>query len=163
MVIDYDSLGPQALQVEALIRRCEAMSPQQVELLACRWSVVLRDKDDYEDIRIPKATLRESERLFQARGRARGAAWRASGDRDTSGTSAVILAATDLARRAARHGSVQTQAAAAHGAKDAVIALVARDRISGSGAWGWEQYDLLTAPWRVAIGRIHPDDAGIRG
>ncbi len=43
-------------------------------------------------------------------------------------------------------------------AGDAALALVSRDLIGHHPGWGQGAYDLLTGPWRSAIGPIHPDD-----
>jgi hypothetical protein len=76
MAIDYIPYGPQAPHISTLINRCAALTPQEAELLARAQDPTLRDKDEYTDI--PKATIREAERLFHARGTASGAAWRAT-------------------------------------------------------------------------------------
>ena len=44
---------------------------------------------------------------------------------------------------------------AAYWAAGSALALVVRDKITAA------QYDILTIPWRTAIGPIHPDDAPI--
>lgn len=40
----------------------------------------------------------------------------------------------------------------------AAKALAARDLIGYEPGWGQGEYDLLTAPWRKAIGPLHPED-----
>lgn len=47
-------------------------------------------------------------------------------------------------------------------AVDAARALVVRDLI-GQHGFTQEHYDLLTRPWRTAIGPIHPDDEDLKG
>lgn len=90
--------------------------------------------------------------------RARGLAGRAAHDADRD-TQAIILRVDDVVRAAARHLGVETEAAAAHAATDAVRGLVARDLISTiEGEFGQAEYDLLTWPWRSVIGPVHPDD-----
>jgi len=51
-------------------------------------------------------------------------------------------------------------AAAGDAAGDAARAAAVRDLIGTT--FTQEQYDLLTTPWRTAIGRVHPDDADLR-
>lgn len=157
MIIDYETLGPQGQYVAALIQRCQAMTPQEAELLACARSPSLRDRDDGADERYTKAALKATERLVTLRAIARGAASQASSgvDRDTHD---VVLRADDLARRAARPGGPHTGLAAAKATTDTIIALVARDLIHDSDEWGWEQYHTLVAAWHTAIGPAHPDD-----
>ena len=77
---------------------------------------------------------------------------------------ATGYAARDTARDAARDATgyaawdaawVATGYAAWGAARDAAVALVVRDLISR------EQYDMLTLPWRTAVGPIHADDEAV--
>lgn len=40
-----------------------------------------------------------------------------------------------------------------------LIALAARDLIGTTEGWNQAAYDVLTWPWRTAVGALHPDDA----
>ena len=87
-----------------------------------------------------------------ARGAARGAAWGAARD-----------AAWDAARASARDAAWGAARDAAWGAaRDAAWGAVTRDLI-GQHGYTPEHYDTLTRPWREAVGRLHPDDAELRG
>ena len=48
--------------------------------------------------------------------------------------------------------------AALNAALNAALALLCRDLIGQYPGWDQDAYDLLTGPWRTAIGPIHPDD-----
>ena len=98
-----DALGPQGVEVAALIERAGQLS---VDDDAYHWA-------------------------WRA---ARRAAYRAARD-----------AAWDAASAAAAGGSAWL----------AAVALVVRDLISR------EQYDMLTLPWRTAVGPIHADDEAV--
>jgi hypothetical protein len=93
----------------------------------------------------------EARQLAAARDAARttagAAAWAAA--RDAAWTAAWT--ARDAARDAA-------WTAPWTAARDAARALTVRDLI-GQHEFTQDHYDLLTGPWRRAIGRLHPDDA----
>jgi plasmid maintenance system antidote protein VapI len=91
----------------------------------------------------------EAKRLAAARDAARDAAW-----------AAAWAAAWDAAWAAAAARAAARDAAWATGA--AAGALAARDLI-GQHGFTQAHYDLLTGPWRTAIGPVHPDDAEVAG
>jgi hypothetical protein len=53
--------------------------------------------------------------------------------------------------------------AARDAALGAAWGLLLRDLIGQHPGWDQDAYDLLTGPWRDAIGPIHPDDAPMAG
>jgi hypothetical protein len=70
------------------------------------------------------------------------------------------LAAARAAARAAAWAAAGAAGAAGAAAWDAAGALAVRDLIGPHG-FTQEHYDLLTGPWRTAIGPVHPDDAEV--
>lgn len=135
------------------------MSPQEAELLAGAVSPPLASGDRWDPCRSGSRETRAVEKLFDRRAAARGAALRviSAADRDTRGTEVLVA---DLVRHAARHGSAHVGSAAAKGALDAVIALIARDLIDDSrgSEWGWQEYGVLVESWAAVLGAAHPDD-----
>ena len=103
------ALGPQGVQVAALIARCATLTADDVRRLDAAW------------------------------GATPGAAWDA-----TPARGAAWVAAWAATRGAA-------------------WALLVRDLIGQHPGWDQDAYDLLTGPWRDAIGPIHPDDAPMAG
>ncbi len=107
--------------------------------------------------RAARLTSVECERLIEARRpvwnkariAARDAAWFAAA---VAARAAVGFAARDAV--AAR--------AAARVADTTAVALVVRDLIEEGTPWDQAAYDVLTRPWRWAIGPIHPDDEVLR-
>lgn len=77
-----------------------------------------------------------------------------------------LLTITPEQARAARAAWDARDAWAAWAARaawdDASLALLMRHRIGGDPNLTQEGYDLLTGPWRKAVGRIHPDDPSLR-
>ena len=122
------ALGPQGVQVAALIARCGTLTADEVSRLNAA-----------------RGTARESPLGTPlggiARGIARVAAW------DATLYAATPGAARDVARDAARDVAL-----------GAAWALLLRDLIGQHPGWDQDAYDLLTGPWRQTIGPIHPDD-----
>jgi hypothetical protein len=92
-----------------------------------------------------EAWLAESQEVWNA---AREAAWSAAYDDD--------------ARRTAAHDA-RVDAWNFFGPAGADPVAVAAETLSvrdliGYGDFTWDDYDVLTGPWRRAIGPIHPDD-----
>ena len=126
------ALGPQGVQVAALIARCGTLTADEVSRLnAARGTA-------------RGVATRDATRGI-ARGIARVAAWDATLYAATPG--AARDAAWDAARCATRDA-----------AGDAAGALVSRDLIGQHPGWDQDTYDLLTGPWRSVIGPVHPDD-----
>jgi len=122
------ALGPQGVQVAALIARCGTLTADEVSRLnAARGTA-------------RGVATRDATRGI-ARGTARVAAWDA----------ALYAATPDAARDAAWD-------AARCATRDAAWALLLRDLIGQHPGWDQDAYDLLTGPWRQTIGPIHPDD-----
>ena len=99
--------------------------------------------------RAGQITADEAQRLAAAR----AAAWDAA-------RAAAGAAAWDAARAAAGDAAWDAARAAAWDAARAAAGLASRDLIGTT--FTQEQYDLLTGPWRKAIGPIHPDDTDLR-
>jgi hypothetical protein len=127
------ALGPQGAEVVALISRASALTGDEVGRLGAAWDAALY------------AAARGA-----ARGTALGAAWDAAWDA-AGARVAAWGAAWDAARGAAGD-------AARVAARVAAGALVSRDLIGESPGWDQAAYDLLTGPWRQAIGPVHPGD-----
>ena len=122
------ALGPQGVQVAALIDRCGTLTADEVSRLnAARGTV-------------RGVATRDATRGI-ARGTARVAAW------DAALYAATPDAARDTAWDAARDVAL-----------GAAWALLLRDLIGQHPGWDQDAYDLLTGPWRQTIGPIHPDD-----
>ena len=145
------ALGPQGVQVAALIERCATLTADEVSRLNAAWDVA-RD------------AARDGARVV-----ARDAAWDATWDatRDTAWGAARDTAwgaARDAARDATWDATRDTAWGAAWGITwDAAWALLLRDLIGQCPGWDQDAYDLLTGPWRQTIGPIHPDDAPMAG
>ncbi len=75
---------------------------------------------------------------------------------------AARLAARLAARVAARDASRDADWFAAWVADRVAEALAVRDLIDEATPWNREAYDLLTGPWRRAIGPVHSDDEVLR-
>jgi hypothetical protein len=124
----HGALGPQGVQVAAIIERCATLTADEVSRLNAAWDA--------------------------ARGTARGTTWDAAWD------------ATRVAARVAAWDAA-LYAAAGDAARDAALGaawgLLLRDLIGQRPGWDQDAYDLLTGPWRDAIGPIHPDDAPMAG
>jgi hypothetical protein len=130
--------GPQTPYIEALLTRAQALTGPEITELGAAWET--------------------------ARGKARDAAWFASGDaagaawfaEDAVGaawnvtTGGVAWAA---AWDTARHADWSVTRAARAAVVDAALALATRDKLAP------EHYDVLTGPWARVVGRVHPDDA----
>ena len=124
------ALGPQGPQVAALIDRAGALTADEARHLdAARYAA-----------------------WYAARAAARAAAWAAAWD---AARAAAWAAAGDAAWDAAWDTA---RAAAWDTARAAARALVVRDLTGHHPGWNQGEYDLLTGPWRSAIGPIHPDD-----
>ena len=122
------ALGPQGVQVAALIARCGTLTADEVSRLnAARGTA-------------RGVATRDATRGI-ARGTARVAAW------DAALYAATPDAARDTAWDAARDVAL-----------GAAWALLLRDLIGQHPGWDQDAYDLLTGPWRQTIGPIHPDD-----
>jgi hypothetical protein len=126
-----DTFGPQWEAIVALVRRAAVLTPD------------------------------EAERLAAARDAARAATWDAARAATWAATRAAAGAAGAAAWAAAWDAAGAAAGAAAWDAAwDAAGALVVRDLI-GQHGFTQEHYDLLTGPWRTAIGPVHPDDAEV--
>ena len=129
------ALGPQGVQIAALIERAKTLTPAEVQDLCATWAPTW-------------APTR-----YAALAAARDAAWCATRGATWDTTRAATWAA---ARAVARYYSWDATGAAA----DAAVGLVVRDLIGHHG-FTQEHYDTLTMPWRTMIGPIHPDDEAI--
>ncbi|MFH5209229.1 hypothetical protein ACHIPZ_13645 [Antrihabitans sp. NCIMB 15449] len=127
------TFGPQWREIVDQVRAISGATPAQIERLGAAWGAA---RDD------------------AAWGSARDAAWDAARD-------AAWHAARDAARAAALGAAWGTDAALG-AARDAAGALSVRDLISKNG-FTQEHYDILTGPWRKAIGPLHADDAPLSG
>ena len=125
-----DTLGPQGVEVAAIIERASRLTPDEVRRLDAAWYAA----------------------WYAARGAARYAAWDAAWD---AAGDAAWYAARDAAWDAARDaaGAAAWDAAkdaagyaAGYAARAAARALTVRDLIST------ERYDILTRPWASVIG-----------
>ena len=100
--------------------------------------------------RCSRLTVEDTQRL--------AAAWAAAG---AAGRDAAGDAAWDAAGAAGRDAAMDAAGAAAWAAaRDAAGALFCRDLIGQT--FTQAHYDLLTGPWRAAVGPIHPDDAALK-
>ncbi len=128
----HEALGPQGVQVAALLARCGALAP--VEATG-------RDAERATG----RAAVWDAERAAE-RAAARAVAWDAE-------RAAAREAAREAAVAAARAPVGATGRAAVWDAvRAAARGLVVRDLIATA------HYDTLTGPWRTTIGPIHPDD-----
>jgi hypothetical protein len=136
----HGALGPQGVQVAAIIERCATLTADEVSRLNAAWDA--------------------------ARGTARGTTWDAAWDATrVAARVAAWDAAWDATRVAARVAAwdAALYAAARDAALGAAWGLLLRDLIGQHPGWDQDAYDLLTGPWRDAIGPIHPDDAPMAG
>ena len=137
--------NPQAPEIDALIKRAGQLTPVERDRLVA-------DRDAARDAaRVEVRVEAWSEARVAARVAARDAA------RD-----AARLAARLAARVAARVASRDADWFAAWVADRVAEALAVRDLIDEATPWNREAYDLLTGPWRRAIGPVHPDDEVLR-
>ena len=123
------ALGPQGVQVAALIERCATLTADEVSRLNAARGGTARG-----------VATRDAARGI-ARGTARVAAWDAALYAATPGT------ARDAARDVARDVAL-----------GAAWALLLRDLIGQHPGWDQDAYDLLTRPWANTIGEVHPND-----
>jgi hypothetical protein len=137
-----DTFGPQWEAIVALVRRAAVLTPDEAERLAAA-----RDA--------ARAAARDA--AWVAAG---AAAWDAAWDAAGDAAGEAARAAAGAAAWAAARDATWEAAGAAAGA--AAWALVVRDLI-GQHGFTQEHYDLLTGPWRTAIGPVHPDDAEVAG
>ena len=105
------------------------------------------------------ATLTEDDmaRLGAAWGTTLGSTWDATPARGAAWAAAWAAAWGATPAR----GAAWVAAWAA--TRGAAWALLVRDLIGQHPGWDQDAYDLLTGPWRDAIGPIHPDDAPMAG
>ena len=131
-----DALGPQGVEVSALIDRCRHLTGDDLERLGAAGYTAGYTAG------------------YATRATGRAAAWDAAGYTAGYATRVAARYATrDAAWDAAGYTAWDaTRVAAEYATRDAVGALVVRDVISR------KHYDALTLPWRDAIGPIHPDD-----
>jgi len=132
------ALGPQGAQVAALIERCATLTADDVRRL-----VAARDAA-WGTTRVVARVVARDAAWVTVWDAARDAAWVAARD-------AAWDAAWDAARDAAWDAAWGTTRVAAR-------ALLLRDLIGQHPGWDQDAYDLLTGPWRQAIGPLHPDD-----
>jgi hypothetical protein len=128
------ALGPQGVQVAAFIEKSATLTADDVRRLGAAWDTIWGAT--------PGATW---DTIW-------GAAWDA--------TRATRGAAWGAAREAAWEAAwgAATRDAAWSAAWGVARGLLLRDLIGQRPGWDQGAYDLLTGPWRDAIGPIHPDD-----
>jgi hypothetical protein len=124
-----ETYGPQGEYVAALVEQARRLTDEEVLELAQAWYAA-RDA---------------------TRDATRDAAWHAARHAIQD---AAWYATRDAIRDAIRDA---TWDATWNATRDAAAALVVRDQISPDD-FTQEHYDILTEPWRRAIGPIHPDD-----
>ena len=152
------ALGPQGAEVAALIGgRTWALTGDEAERLCAAWGAAwgaARPPHPAERLGAAWYAAHPAHAAWYAardaagvatRGGARGAAWDASRD-------------AWYAARVAAWGGGAAGDAAWGAAWYAARALVIRDLIGHHPGWDQAAYDLLTGPWRQAIGPVHPDD-----
>jgi hypothetical protein len=149
--------NPQAVQIDALIRRARRLTPVECDRL-----VAARDAAWFAAWDAAGAAARDAAGAaawFAARVAAGAAA------RDAAGAAAGAAArdAAWFAARVAAGAAARVAAGAAAGdaawfGSWAVGALVVRDLIEEGTPWDRAAYDVLTGPWRRVIGPIHSDD-----
>lgn len=126
------ALGPQGVEVAALIERCKTLT-----------------SDKFNN----PVTIRTASAMAASRADAlnadRDAAWDA--DRDAS---------WEAVWRAAWEATIDTTNNVSWNAASAAVALLCRDLIGTD--FTQAHYDLLTGPWRRVIGPLHPDDPDLR-
>jgi len=148
------TFGPSWETVVALVRTAATITTQQVLDLGAAWGAAWG---------AARGAARDA-----ARGAAWGAAWGAArGAARDAARDAAWDAARDAARGAAWDAARDAAWGAARGAArgaawDAAWGAVTRDLI-GQHGYTQAHYDELTRPWREAVGRLHPDDAELRG
>jgi hypothetical protein len=160
--------NPQAVQIDALIRRARRLTPVECDRLvaagagaaagAAAWARVAAWDAAWDAARVAAGAAAWFAAGDAARFAARVAA--AAAARDAAAAAAAAgAAAGDAARVAA---GAAARAAAGDAARVAAGALVVRDLIEEATPWDWAAYDLLTGPWRRVIGPVHPDDEVLR-
>jgi hypothetical protein len=127
------TFGPQWREIVDQVRAISGATPAQIKRLDAAWDAAGAARDAAWD-------------AWDAARAARDAAWNAARD----------------AARAARDAAWDAWDAAQDAAWDAAGALSVRDLISEDG-FTQEHYDILTGPWRKAIGPLHADDAPLSG
>ena len=137
------TFGPQWREIVDQVRAISGATPAQIERLGAAWCAA-RDWGSARD------AARDA-----AMGAARGAA------RDDAAWGSARDAARDAARGSARD-ALDAALGALGAAWGAAGALSVRDLISKNG-FTQEHYDILTGPWRKAIGPLHADDAPLSG
>ena len=140
------ALGPQGAEVAALIEKSATLTADDVRRLGATWDTIWGATPGATRDTIWGAA-------WDATRAARGAAWGAARDatwkvawgavRDAWGAPPDWDAAWDAARDATW---------------DTARGLLLRDLIGHHPGWDQGAYDLLTGPWRQAIGPVHPDD-----
>jgi hypothetical protein len=137
------TFGPQWREIVDQVRAISGATPAQIERLGAAWGAARRGT---------AWDAAWGAAWDAARDAARDAAWDAARD---AAWDAAWGAAWDAARDAA-------WGAAWVAASGAARALPVRDLISKNG-FTQEHYDILTGPWRKAIGPLHADDAPLSG
>jgi hypothetical protein len=154
----HEALGPQGVQLAALIGQTAALTEPQSRELSAAWDAA------WDAARYAAWDAARDAAWDAARYAAGAAAWDAAWDaaRYAAGD-AARYAAGDAARYAARYAAWDAaRAAARYAARYAAGALTVRDLIGTRDGWDQSAYDLLTGPWRKVVGPIHPDDADLR-
>lgn len=128
-----DTFGSQWEAIVALVRRVAKLGPAEAEQLDAAWA-------EQEAIEGDQSSL-------HCRGVVWDAAWNSTPERRH------LIAARDSAWGAVSAAVTGILPAAG----DAVLALAARDLI-GQRSYTQEHYDVLTRPWRLVIGPVHPGD-----
>ena len=153
------ALGPQGEHVAALIDRAARLTGAETGQLGAAWAAAREAARGAAWTAAlgaawaaAWAAAREAAREA-ARGAALGAAWDARDAAWDAAWDAALGAAWAAARGAAWDAAREADRDAA---LDAARGLLVRDLISA------EHYDVLTRPWRTAVGPIHPDDPDIR-
>ena len=135
------TFGPQWAAIVVLVRRTAVLTADEVQRLVAAGAAA-------------SAAAWAAAAGAATRAATRDAAWNAAG-------AAARAAAWNAAGAAARDAAwVAAGAAAWAAAWAAAGALAVRDLIGPHG-FTQEHYDLLTGPWRTAIGPVHPDDAEV--
>jgi hypothetical protein len=127
--------------------------------VACKSLRVVRELDSWRALGPQGAQLRDlvdqARILTEPQVRGLSAAW---DDAGVAAWDASRVAAWDASRAAAWDATGVAARAAAWDASRVAAGLQSRDLIGTRPGWDQDAYDLLTGPWRKAIGRIHHDD-----
>ena len=151
-----ETFGPQWEQIVALVRRISTATPDEAIRLGAAWDAAWGAAWDaawgaaWDAARGAARDAARDAARGAAWDAARGAAWDAARD---AARGAARGAAWDAARGAAWDAA---RGAAWDAARDAAWGLVVRDLI-GKRGFTQAQYDLLTGPWRSAIGPLADD------